>query len=259
MITCKLIGPSSENNGLGNQMFCIAATASLAKDNNDTAVFPQLSQSGSTPYLDSLFSKLDNNDHDYSFAKYLSVELDIHTFNPIQYKDGMYLEGYWQSHKYFGHNRDLILNLFSIPEKHKAYIDSKYEFKKPTVAIHVRRGDYVDIPHAHPLCSLSYYNAAIENFKELDCAYMVFSDDLDWCKLNFPPSYTFVDESDYISLYMMSLCDHNIIANSSFSWWGAWLNTNDHKKVIYPKQWFGEMYPGDISDRIPSNWVGVGN
>jgi len=260
MITCKLIGPSVQNNGLCNQMFCIAATASLAADNKDKAVFPQLNQQGSVPYRDNLFSKLDDNNYDDSFARHLYEEENINAYRPINYSDGMVLDGYWQSHKYFEHNRDLILELFSIPKKHEEYIDKNYGYAwqmKPTVSIHVRRGDYVNITHAHPLCSINYYNNAIEFLG--DCNYMVFSDDLEWCKLNFPSSYTFVDESDYISLYLMSMCDHNIIANSSFSWWGAWLNTNDDKKVIYPKQWFGPMYPGETPDRTPSDWVGMDN
>jgi len=259
MITCKLIGPGAENNGLGNQMFCVAATASLAADNNDIAVYPQLNQPGSLPYLDNILSKLDNNNHDYSPFHELYKEKDIHTFTPIEYAQGMVLDGYWQSHKYFNHNRDLILDLFKTPDKYTQKIKNKYNFEGITVAVHIRRGDYVNIPHAHPLCSLDYYKTAIKEFENMDCTFMVFSDDLEWCKLNFPSSYVFVDEPDYICLYMMSMCDHNIIANSSFSWWGAWLNTNTDKVVIYPTQWFGEMYPGDISDRIPAKWIGVDN
>jgi hypothetical protein len=259
MITCNLIGPGVGNNGLGNQMFCIAATVSLAEYNNDIAVFPQIQQEGSLPYLDNLLSKLPTNNYDQSFIQYVYNEEDIHTFKPIPYTEGLVINGYWQSHKYFENNRDLILELFSPSQKHKDYIEAKYTFDNPTVSIHVRRGDYVNLPEHHPLCSLDYYDKSLNILKDKEYNYLVFSDDLEWCRLNFPSSYTFVDEEDYISLYMMSMCDHNIIANSTFSWWGAWLNTNEDKKVIYPKQWFGPMYSGSIADRIPEDWIQIEN
>ena len=122
---------------------------------------------------------------------------------------------------------------------------------------------------------MEYYNKAIKQFDK-DSNFLIFSDDIEWAKNNFKgDNFYFITENkiegndvmdtlniskgghpDYIELYMMSLCDHNIIANSSFSWWGAWLNENPNKKVIAPKKWFGPAY-GDINDNdlVPETWT----
>mgnify|MGYP001462963489 CR=1 FL=1 len=145
---------------------------------------------------------------------------------------------------------------------------------KEIVSIHVRRGDYVpskvrysdgittyspERHLKHPLMPVEYFQAAASEFKNV--IFLVFSDnlkDIDWCKNSLMIKNTiFVHNDDLIDFKMMQYCDHNIISNSSFSWWSAWLNSNPGKSVISPKEdnWFGEYYAHyDMSDLIPKEW-----
>jgi len=119
--------------------------------------------------------------------------------------------------------------------------------------LHVRRGDYLQLPTHHPTCTIDYYHKALANF---DGKVLVFSDDIDWCRKTFQdPRFEFVKGNlDYIDLYLMSMCKNNIIANSSFSWWAAWLNDNKDKKVIAPKKWFGPAISHNTMDLYPKKW-----
>jgi hypothetical protein len=107
-------------------------------------------------------------------------------------------------------------------------------------------------PDHHPPCSFNYYNSAIEELRIANekVIYLIFSDDVDWCRSEFnDPSYIISDLGNpYVEMCAMSLCDHNIIANSSFSWWGSWLNKNPGKIVIAPSRWFGSQINKDVSD-----------
>ena len=107
------------------------------------------------------------------------------------------------------------------------------------------------------LSTLEYYKQALSKLPDINKV-LIFSDDIEWCKQNFiGDRFIFIQEEDYISLYLMSLCDYNIIANSSFSWWGAWLNQNPNKVVIAPKLWFGLKSNHNINDLIPSSWIKI--
>ena len=170
-----------------------------------------------------------------------------------------------QSEKYFVHNRALILDLFAPTTDIKNYITSKYSgiINANALSIHVRRGDYVYLPNHHPVASPEYYTNAINYIttKTRIDKYIVFSDDINYCKSMFGESedITYINgEKDYIDLYLMSMCEHNIIANSTFSWWGAWLNQNSDKIVVAPKTWFGTARTDlDTSDLIPENWIKI--
>jgi hypothetical protein len=132
-----------------------------------------------------------------------------------------------------------------------------------SISLHIRRGDYVSnraVAKKHGLCSLDYYYSAIEliRAKVPNPSLFVFSDDLDWARQNIKTSLpiSFIannkrDES-YKDMYFMTQCKHNITANSSFSWWGAWLNASPNKLVICPKRWFLDR--SNVSDLIPPNW-----
>ncbi len=189
---------------------------------------------------------------------------DENVFN-IQ-KDA-YFVGYWQSECYFEGYRDELLKQFML----KVLIHVKtQEYKKAilsrnAVSLHIRRGDYVSDANTnnfHGICSLEYYQKAVKYMNQIstEVCFYIFSDDLDWAKdnLNFVDNKIFVelDENvpDYEEMYLMSCCKHNIIANSSFSWWGAWLNQNIDKKVIAPKQWFPDSSI-DTKDLIPKTWI----
>ena len=169
----------------------------------------------------------------------------------------MCLVGYFQSEKYFEKNGDVIRELFAIDEKTKALIDEKYGelLKKKTVAVHVRRGDYLKYSHMHPPCALEYYKDAMEKFPE-DSTYLFFSDDIEWCKENFiHKNHIFIEgNEDILDFYLISECKNVILSNSSFSWWGAWLNEGDKNLIIAPKKWFGPESAHDTKDLIPARW-----
>ena len=254
MITCQLIG------GLGNQLFQIATTLAVALEHEDEAVFDlnghrQLSQgSRAIDYRTTMYRNL--TDRQIPPCKYIFKEQDF-GYQPIAYQSGMMLVGFFQSEKYFIQYRQNLLNIFTPENQVIEELKSKYGLilERPNCAIHVRRGDYLTRPQYNPICSLDYYSCAIELF-DRDTTFFVFSDDIDWCKQIFDsPRFTFSENSsvasreprrtghppssEYIDLYLMSMCQHQIIANSTFSWWGSWLNQNPHKRIIAPKNWFG--------------------
>jgi hypothetical protein len=237
MVSCYLQG------GLGNYMFQISATYSLALDNRCQAVFNDKKyfrvHKSLENYKENIFRNVVfNNDFKYDTI----YQEPYFSYKPIPFKKNIYLNGYFQSEKYFIHNRDKILELFSPREEDKKHIQKKYGsiIKNKSCSIHVRRGDYLKLKNHHPLCDMDYYEKSI-NLIGKDKIFLIFSDDIVWCKNNFKNgNFVFVEnEKDYIDLYLMSMCDNNIIANSSFSWWGAWLNQNINKTVIIPSKWFG--------------------
>lgn len=184
----------------------------------------------------------------------------------LQLKGNLYLEGYWQSEKYFADIGDIIRNDFSFKEcsaGRNLEIAQLIE-KSESVAVHVRRGDYITDKAAIEIlgaCSSQYYNAAMDMMIEdiSNPHFFIFSDDIAWAKHNLSaaPDISFVSNeagsNEYDDLRLMSLCKHIIIANSSFSWWGAWLNRNPGKKVIAPARWF-EAPDYDTRDLCPESW-----
>lgn len=171
------------------------------------------------------------------------------------------LYGAFQSEKYF--DKELVRNLFSIPNDIKEYIYSKFGdmLNMGVTSINVRRGDYCRLPHQYAVCSMSYYNNAIDALGR-DKKYLIISDDIDWCKRHFKGSnfYFVDDEEPIIDLYIQTLCENNIISNSTFSWWGAWLNPITDKKVVCPNPWFGKSYSNyTTKDLIPEEWIQVEN
>src|SRR3989344_4984067 len=133
-----------------------------------------------------------------------------------------------------------------------------------SVSVHIRRGDYVTNANTnqfHGLCSLDYYNKAVSfiSSKQNEMELFVFSDDIEWCKENLKYDFPihFVETNDaHSDMYLMSLCKHNIIANSSFSWWGAWLNDNFQKIVVAPSQWIADASV-NTQDLIPKGWIKI--
>lgn len=184
-------------------------------------------------------------------------------------KKNIYLKGYFQSEKYFVKYEDQLRKDFKIVTSlKKETIDLlKIIKEKNSVSLHIRRGDYLSNPAVnaiHGTCDLNYYHRAIEIIKEKieHPIFFIFSDDIDWAKENLKLKNTtyFVDFNDastsYEDLKLMSACKHNIIANSSFSWWGAWLNTNKNKTVIAPSKWFNTDVLNS-QDIIPDSWMKI--
>ena len=186
--------------------------------------------------------------------------------NVLNSEKSSYYLGYWQTEKYFSDIREIVLDAFSFPPflpESKNQILSMEIIDKITVSIHVRRGDYLKIGNACGICTIDYYKKAISSiFKRIKPnTFLIFSDDIDWCKVNLSESLgaiqtIYVDwnngSESYRDMQLMSLCNHNIIANSSFSWWGAWLNNHTDKIVITPDKW---MKNGGWVDIIPADWI----
>lgn len=169
-------------------------------------------------------------------------------------KDGIEYIGYFQCDKYF--NADVARHLFK-PSQSLLLQLPDYDFSDHTCSIHVRRGDYLRLSESHPVLTMDYYDEAMRLVGGSIEQYYIFSDDLQWCKDNFKgKNCVFVDEKDYISLFLMSRCAHHIIANSSFSWWGAWLGHKDGM-VIAPKRYVGDRLADDHKDIIPKNWITI--
>lgn len=176
-----------------------------------------------------------------------------------------YLDGYWQSPLYFDAIRDTLLKDLTLKEPFspaaQSYADAMTQ--ATTVSLHVRRGDYVKNPRVlkeFGICSVEYYKRAMAEIEQNvpSPTYFVFSDDIDWVKQNLPvgKNTVFVKDptiTDTEELMLMSLATHNIIANSSFSWWGAWLNQNPNKMVVAPTPWF-DLQPTD-PHLIPHTWI----
>jgi hypothetical protein len=255
MVTSNLIG------GLGNYMFQVTTAYSMAIDNGDVSVFDGSNSivvhKGITTYTDNILRNLTFGDvvidNEYN-------EPHFH-YNLLEYKPNLRLNGYYQSEKYFQNNREKILELFSVDDVSSEYIQKKYRniLRNDTCSIHVRRGDYVGLSHTHPPCEIEYYLEAVKQMPA-GTVFLVFSDDIDWCKQNFNLSHLihFVEGNpDFIDMWLMSLCDNNIIANSSFSWWGAWLNKKPNKKVISPSRWFGPSISHNTQDLIPETWITI--
>lgn len=182
-------------------------------------------------------------------------------YEDIPFIENVKFFGYFQSEKYFKHSESKIRELFEFNDSIKDPIISKYDslikFGSRTCAVHVRRGDYIG-NHFHEVCHRQYYLdaiAEINNRTTID-QILVFSDDIAWCKENFnAANILFVEGNSNIEdLYLMSQCSHNIICNSSFSWWGAWLNANKNKIIIAPDKWFGDDSK-DAKDVVPKNWI----
>ena len=288
MIIVKLQG------GIGNQLFQFAAGKALAVKKKSELLFDVSCFSDISPAVTKRRYELGVFNITPKFADPVQIQRikDKSIINTIQdkllpyYKKKIYyephyhydlnffkafdqtiLDGYWQSEKYFKKVSGIIRDDLVIREplsQNTKDILMRIESTN-SVSIHIRRGDYVNdlvTQKMHGNCNLNYYEKAIslicEKVDEINL--FIFSDDILWAKKNLETSLpiTFVDHNDemhaYEDLYLMSQCKHNIIANSSFSWWGAWLNENKNKIVIAPNKWFNEI-KADTKDLFPKEWL----
>lgn len=279
--------------GLGNQLFQYALGRHLANIHNTTLAL-DVSSFESDPLrnyrLDSFnISATVLPPKSNSFAKrivnkFLSERNPIHRLfhkelplvrengfefqpNILQSPDNVFLDGYWQSEQYFKSIANIIRQDLTLAEPLPADLNALEEQIRSSnsIAVHVRRGDYANNPVTtayHGLYPMDWYiKAAREMEKSLhDVHYFVFSDDYDWVinNLKLEAPCTFIkpspDGKEAQDLYLMSCCKHNITANSSYSWWAAWLNANPNKKVIAPAVWFMGA-DSNTKDLIPANWL----
>jgi hypothetical protein len=183
----------------------------------------------------------------------------------------VYLDGYWQHYRYFQNLHPEIFKELTVKENYTAPVKkiiAEISADMSSVSIHIRRGDYLTDSQAYNFMGImppEYYDQAMAYIRQkvTNPSYYIFSDDLNWVKdhLKIEGAATFMDieggSKDYIELDMMSKCSHNIIANSSFSWWGAFLNQNPDKIVVAPKQW---VRPDDINKKIQlqfPSWIKI--
>jgi Glycosyl transferase family 11 len=237
MITFRELGNMGR---LGNQMFQIAATVALAIRNNDDYIFPPWP---SEPFfsLTNCFSNELPNGPTFTEPSF--------TYSPIPYQPNLNINGFFQSEKYFEDQQNVIRSLLT--PKHGYGIQYGY------TAIHVRRGDYTNLTKEYTQLDMSYYGQAMNIIGSKN--YIIFSDDIPWCKNNFRgDGITFSeDKSPVEDLALMASCENQIIANSSFSWWGAYLNNNPTKTIIAPYRWFGPALPHNVRDLTPPTWTKI--
>jgi len=200
----------------------------------------------------------------YKTTHFIYSWLD-YTTEVYSLEGNIYLQGFWQSEKYFSNIFDQIKNTFTFKDA-VLNIRSK-EFaeiikSKNSVSIHVRRGDYLNGSLYKGICTKEYYEKAIEKIDSMidEVSFFWFSDDINWCKSNFNDDrFYFVDwnsskDESYNDMFLMSCCRNHIIANSSFSWWGAWLSKDERKIVISPSRWINNK-KYNINDILPTNWI----
>ncbi len=267
MITVYLQG------GLGNQMFQIASTYSHAKKHGDRVVFnlsnshTPLQGENSSKYKDKLLQfPSDNNVYDVCTKVFVQPG---HSFCELPYFPNLQLQGFYQTEKFFLEHKDEIIGRFRVGlhsyntkwDKVTTHLDEvRDKVGKPVVAIHIRRGDYLKFKGIHDPCPVEYYNQSMDIMKEKigDFHAYFVSDDINWCREIFEGHGSFSEYTDELEdMMLMVNSDHNIIANSSFSWWGAYLNTNPDKVVIGPEKWFGPRGPQDTDDVIPNDWIKI--
>jgi hypothetical protein len=269
--------------GLGNQMFQYAFYKSLLKEYSkvkaDISDFKYYSLHNKyelhrifkinvpqSTYLDNfilgghnrdvisrLFKKTFNRKPKSYYSQVDSIHFDNKVYSDVE---SCYLDGYWQNFRYFSSICDEIRKEFSFPAFQEVH---NIKFLKEinsvnSISIHVRRGDYVGHSLLGEICNLEYYTQAIQYFDTMfpKNTYFVFSNDIEWCKINLPfnNNVFFIDNNQSFSSYR----DMQLMS-SSFSWWGAWLNPNEHKKVIAPKSWFNTKH--DINDIVPYEWITI--
>ena len=240
---------------LGNQMFQYASLRGIAHKHGYEFSIP-----AEVHRLFKIFTmencKLrEENKNTMQSLTHIGFEFDQALFDNCP--DCTDLYGYFQSEKYFEKISDSIRQDFTFKNPDTTLIKELRDEAdgRPIVSVHVRRGDYVSLQGHHPLLDRQYYESSMSVFK--DVLFVIFSDDPEWCEnQEMFHGFRVSDASDITTMYTMSQCNHNIIANSSFSWWGAWLNNNYHKVVIAPKQWFGkELSNHNIDDLIPKDWT----
>lgn len=286
MIIVKIFG------GLGNQMFQYAAGLALARKHStelelDLSFFENPGKAIAREYGLSVFEISGNIASQETVAEYSPstflkqlrrllpwykrrrVQESHYHFTSDFFKipNNSLIEGYFQSEKYFLEIKENLVKDFSLQiELSEAAEAWKQKIESTSsVSLHIRRGDYVESKEvsnhigAQPL---EYYKKAVAEIKKSieDPMFFVFSDDIEWAKEHLEiENVEFVSDSslqDYEEMFLMSKCTHNIIANSSFSWWGAWLNKHSEKMVIAPCVWFADG-SNDTKDLIPESWIRI--
>ena len=264
---------------LGNAMFQFATLLNVAKVNGYTFGIPYNNEIPRNTISDH------TGTYNYGLDIHKCFELNIpdssghkaeYRFRPngfeydpsiLNIKDNTDIEGYFQSEKYFKENKDFVLNTFRFKKEfilaaEKKMVNYRKGNNKKIIFVHIRRGDYVNLQNSHPLLSFyDYYIPAMEKFDKKNTIFVIFSDDIEWCKTKFINNgniYYSETNNPFVDLSLMAMCDGAIIANSSYSWWGAYMIRKMDKVIVAPKVWFGPRYDNlDTKDLIPDEWIKI--
>ena len=247
---------------LGNQMFQMASTIGIARKLGYAPAFPIENFHSESPYSHTGCDLLECFDIPTSMLlnrnqldiKFVYYENEF-TYDPrtLEIPDSTDISGYLQTEKYFTEIQDEIRSIFTFKKHIQEAANSIINKTDNAVSIHIRRGDYVASPDHHPTQNSDYYNKAISEFGENSIFY-IFSDDIEWCKGVFVGNnFRFIESgSPYVDMCIMTKLNGHIIANSSFSWWGAWLSAS--KLTIAPSIWFGPAIGKNHKDVYCKNW-----
>jgi hypothetical protein len=257
------------NGGLCNALFQIATIETYGKTLMQEVCYSNIDEwlnfqmnnyqwiKHAEDYLD-IFPNIDFYKNHYKRFKHDRIVSVGFRYAPADVQDGVLLDGYFQSEKNFP-DRAFVEWLFTPSEKVNEEV-RKYGslMQGRTCSIHVRRGNYRNLQNNHPVLSMDYYAKAIKTLEQFKIdRFFVFSNDINWCKNSFiGDEFTFIQDIDYVELFLMSKCDHHIISNSSFSWWGAWLDEISTTVTVAPEVWFGNFLPEHYADDIvPNRWI----
>jgi len=233
MIACNF------NGRLGNNLFQIATLISLSKKLNVDFILPEFTHAGhrgDIPVDLNMFKYPFNRGKFNAEFEYNEKSFEYYAIEP---KDNLKISGFFQSWEYFEDIKDLLLNEYFTPSDDVIQSLSKYNISENSLGISVRRGDYLMLQHNHCVLDVPYYQEILNTYfqNNIDQIY-IFSDDLDWCKQIFGNNVIYVQDNIGTQLFLMSKMKHFIMSNSTFAWWGAYLNQNNGI-IVSPDPWFG--------------------
>jgi hypothetical protein len=270
------------NGRLGNQMFQYAALRGIAANRGFDWTIPSPNSYGDSNYgLFDCFTMESVVESNFGILNTQSISTgEFHFVQEFfdSCPDNVNLHDYFTSEKYFSNVKDIIRGDYTFKDVILNPCREIVDDLSDPIFLHVRRGDYLVKPEAHPACPISYYEKALEHF-DANSLVLVFSDDIDWCREQelfqddrfmlseyterYPQTCDTLQGRQkalipYFDLCMMSLCTGGIIANSTMSWWGAWLIGNPTQPIVAPKPWFGSMYSHyNMDDLLLDSWVEV--
>lgn len=236
----------------GNQLWQIAATIGYSRQYGVQYAIPEWQ------YAKHFNGRINQSK---TFRRLPVIKEKSFSYNKLPRMNGADLFGYFQSIKYWKHCESEIRELFKPNFEISRIIESNKDFNNTnTCSVHIRRGDYIKHIDYHSILPIDYYKEAMDQINA--DLYLVFSDDIDWCKKNIQiENARFISTgSDVIDWFMMSSCKNHIIANSSYSWWASYLSENENKKIIAPNKnlWFGKGYSEyKLDDLYLPQWITI--
>lgn len=242
------------NGRLGNNMFQIAATLSLAKKTGEDVIFPTTTYAGhrGTREVDlSMFG--------YNFprgnlpSENTKYEEKNDEYFPIPHLKNITLCGFYQSYQYFEDIKDELINKYFVPNADIANRLSKMDISSNSTGVSVRRGDYLMLQQNHCVLGEEYYAEAFDKYCAESDQLFVFSDDFDWCKQTFGGNVIYVNEDIGTQLFLMTKMKNLVMSNSTFAWWGAYLNTQGGN-IVMPDPWYGMNYDGRGKGLVYPPW-----